>query len=638
MLGLRVCRSGDVERPGLLRILIRFAVFFALTTQLPRFVALFADSSDFNSPERLGITLLVGLLAYPLELLGIGLLVSTMRQRNGWRGLHEFASGTRVIQLPDVSRHRVRSSVSRRAGLSRPDGLPAKVGPFRVVEALRWDEASRLLIAEDGSLGRLVLLWLRHADAPTLGINRRECARPTRLRWLAGGEMDGWQWDAFPAPTSQPLNICVAEEGFLTWTEFRPVLEQLSEELVAAKTDGTLPEALTVDQVWLDSDGGVLLLDAPLRAEAISEHAVDSDPAVVLLAESAVLALEGSMRSPARRVHALLPRHAAVLLGRLLGGERALRSVDDFRSELALTQDRPTEVTRARRATHVAVLAALVTVGSCCCLSNVWLLGNPTGWINLTGRLQQQLRQDRVVRRLEAAAAGEFIADTFNPQPLARPVAVYRLTADLELRDRLNQRVDVDKRELQEHVDAAVWVDRKFYLRMEPLVRQIDEQAQVTERAEVRSDVRAEAQQAIRQGNAMEMGLSLLEGWSLVSAAVPLFILLLLAVLFRGGLTFSLMGFCLIRRDGRPAGHLRCAWRALVAWGPPTLLLMAAVALDIWFWTLAQVETRQPWMPLVSGVLRWTVPLIVVLYPVLAIRFPQRTLHDWLAGTYIVPR
>ena len=54
---------------------------------------------DTPSPERLTMTLVMGLAWYPLTALGIGLLVCTMRARNGYRGLHEFLSGTRVVQL-----------------------------------------------------------------------------------------------------------------------------------------------------------------------------------------------------------------------------------------------------------------------------------------------------------------------------------------------------------------------------------------------------------------------------------------------------------------------------------------------------------------------------------------------------------
>jgi hypothetical protein len=36
--------------------------------------------------------------------------------------------------------------------------------------------------------------------------------------------------------------------------------------------------------------------------------------------------------------------------------------------------------------------------------------------------------------------------------------------------------------------------------------------------------------------------------------------------------------------------------------------------------------------------MRWASLGLLVLFPVMAIRSPERTLHDRLAGTYLVPR
>src|SRR5262249_36945402 len=105
----------------------------------------------------------------------------------------------------------------------------------------------------------------------------------------------------------------------------------------------------------------------------------DPDPAaadrraLLLLGRAAVLALEGAPR-PGRRprtVRAPLPRHAADLLARLLAGRGTCAQ---FQAALRKTHDRPAEVTRARRAAHVAVLTAFVLVGAGCCMF-------PAGWI-----------------------------------------------------------------------------------------------------------------------------------------------------------------------------------------------------------------------------------------------------------------
>jgi hypothetical protein len=431
------------------------------------------------------------------------------------------------------------------------------------------------------------------------------------------------------------------------------MLESLAEELVTAAGDGTLPETLSADQVWLDSDGSVLLLDAASSGEAASSGVrllapssspevagsnFDREPGVRRLAELAVLALEGAPRPGAGRVRALLPRHAAVLLGRLFGGAEPMRSAADLRSALAATRDRPTEVTRVRRATHVAVLVVLLTMCSGSCTMNTWWFGHPTGAFSLFARSRLLSECELTLQDLEAAEARAIVADAFNPQPLLRPAVFYVLAADFDLRDRLAKRIEANRRALQARLEATTWLDRRLYEWMVPLQKQIAERGRAAQVAAIGKplDPRASAQ---KLGKEDEFGQDhpAASAIALISVALPPFVLVLWALLFRGGLTFVFMGLRLVRRDGRPAGHFRSAWRALLAWGPPTLLTIAAIALDLWYWSLAAPESQPVWVPWLAGACRWTAPVLVLTYPVLAIAYPRRTLHDWLAGTYIVP-
>jgi hypothetical protein len=91
------------------------------------------------------------------------------------------------------------------------------------------------------------------------------------------------------------------------------------------------------------------------------------------------------------------------------------------------------------------------------------------------------------------------------------------------------------------------------------------------------------------------------------------------AFLSRGGLSLRLLGLSLVRADGRPAGRLQCAGRALLAWAPPTGLLACWQGLG---WDLAG----------------WGVPALLALYLALALWRPERAPHGQLAGTYLVPR
>ena len=80
-----------------------------------------------------------------------------------------------------------------------------------------------------------------------------------------------------------------------------------------------------------------------------------------------------------------------------------------------------------------------------------------------------------------------------------------------------------------------------------------------------------------------------------------------------------MLGLSLVRADGRPAGRLRCAWRAVLVW-PPVTTLHAC-----WFW----LGWEPAW---------WAALALLLLYIVLALWSPEHSLHDRLAGTYLVPR
>src|SRR5207247_1210813 len=59
-------------------------------------------------------------------------------------------------------------------------------------------------------------------------------------------------------------------------------------------------------------------------------------------------------------------------------------------------------------------------------------------------------------------------------------------------------------------------------------------------------------------------------GWMalgfLMLSAVTFLVCVTSALAFHGGLRYRMLGVCVVRGTGRPAGRLRCAWRVLLAW------------------------------------------------------------------------
>ena len=146
------------------------------------------------------------------------LLLVTMRRRNGYRGVHEFLSGTATAALGGRRRRprvRPRGADFQPAIMAAPE-LPEKIGSFHIVGAMRWDEQEKVVLAEDPSLDRKVWIWRRPADA-VLPEARHKLNRSTRLRWLLTVELDDAKWNA--SGPSAPGRAIGSDD--LDW-EFRP--------------------------------------------------------------------------------------------------------------------------------------------------------------------------------------------------------------------------------------------------------------------------------------------------------------------------------------------------------------------------------------------------------------------------------
>src|SRR5262249_8546641 len=140
-LGLRVARAEGAGSLGVVRVLARTGVFFVLW-QLDRITqwALFTTGTikllDQLAPSWINPLWFPALISYALAAAGTLLLVSTMRSRNGYRGLHEWVSGTRVVRLPEAAKPRTLGT-DKELPVLHPAGLPDRVGPYNLLGAVR---------------------------------------------------------------------------------------------------------------------------------------------------------------------------------------------------------------------------------------------------------------------------------------------------------------------------------------------------------------------------------------------------------------------------------------------------------------------------------------------------------------------
>lgn len=358
LLGLRV-RGQGISSPGPRTILVRNLIFWGIAVapwQLLTLAFFLGGRAD------------AWWMILPVRVLGLALVASTMRASNGYAGLHDLLTRTRVVSLPRVQKRRTaearRALGKDRTVAARPVGVLRSVGPYTIRGAVRWDENRKVLAGEDSTLGREVWIVLRPRTSPPPDPARRDLTRATRPRWLSGGEQAEGRWDAYIAPAGCPLADLAGPEG-LSWRDARPIFEDLADELHAALRDGTLPEGLTVDQVWIQPDGRAMLVDQLGVGANDKEGAPRSefDRSRAFLRETAALALMGGRRLSGERrreVRTAIPFHAREILDRLGDGPDAYKDLAAPRADLAASQDHPVEVGRPLRLTQVGAMSALM--------------------------------------------------------------------------------------------------------------------------------------------------------------------------------------------------------------------------------------------------------------------------------------
>jgi eukaryotic-like serine/threonine-protein kinase len=640
-LGLRVCTARGSERPGLAAVMLRVGLFYLLENLGAIFFTVVltynaAESADLSPEHQMGQNLLALAVFYALFALGTLCLLCTMRARNGYRGLHEILSGTRTVLLPIAVRGRAFQGRALKLETSSREGQPKRIGPFEVLGVLPGP--GRLLLGHEASLGRNAWIWLRSADDPPLSPARRELSRTTRLRWLAGGREGALHWDAFLAPEGGVFTGAAISADRLSWAEARRLLGQLADELAEAEADGTLPATLTAGQVWVRPDGTVQLLDLPLSAESANAQVHSPSASLALLERTALLALEGKPRPADERpcgVRAPVPRHASDMLKRLLGAGAPYKDVREFRAALAAAADRPAETTRPRRLAHLAVLTAFLSIGLCAGFSPVAFMP-PMTVVNASFRIRQM---EELRNRLAEIAAQDAALEKVNPKN--RQNALRDGEEDARIDEALVRKLEQIRQERQARFDSLSWPGRGYAEAIEKQVQDMEE-AQKQRPAQWLTNASPDAVRTYARQATLNTGMvneaSIFAEMQTVLLLLGPMVWVVWAFLARGGLTFPMMGLWLVRGNGRPALRVQCAWRALLVWAPVAGLAIASVWLNAWYWMRWPGDGSDVWMLWASSAAWWASLSLLPLYAALAIWFPSRSWHDWLAGTYLVPR
>jgi uncharacterized RDD family membrane protein YckC len=248
--GLRVVRTNG-RPPGFGRALIRILVPIGIIEVIrnPLNMILISDA-DWTWIQAVIYAATANACAWiPV------LLTLRVRRESGFATIWDLASGTRVVIKPKGT---VRPLIEPVAGPQISAEGTNFLGPYRIVKETipgRW------ITAIDPVLRRQV--WLLRRDSLELPLARRNLSRPGRLRWLQKVEADEATWDAFETPEGVPFSSLIEAAKRVPWSRLRHWLHDLASELWDATGDQTLGAELSLDHVWVTTQGRAVLLDEP---------------------------------------------------------------------------------------------------------------------------------------------------------------------------------------------------------------------------------------------------------------------------------------------------------------------------------------------------------------------------------------
>ena len=253
LLGLRVVRTNG-QTPGFGRALIRILipVLSCEGIRIPLLLTAISAThiNDLTIPHIVLYSTATGICPWIPILLSL-----RARRENGYATFWDLASGTRVQVDPVGS---IRSMIEPTAQPESPTDDAKVLGPYKIIREL---EPGKWIVATDPVLCRQV--WLMRRPSSDLPLARQNLARPGRLRWLQAVETTDTTWDAFEASQGVPFSSLVQDGKRVPWSTLRHWLHDISTEVWAAKEDQTLSVELSLDHVWITTQGNAVLLDEP---------------------------------------------------------------------------------------------------------------------------------------------------------------------------------------------------------------------------------------------------------------------------------------------------------------------------------------------------------------------------------------
>ncbi len=556
---------------------------------------------------------MASLVCFPLALL------CTMRRSNGYAGIHEILSGTRVkavnkkpynITVPQLTPHTTSST----------ERSPRQFGPYRETHVIWETQSESLLEAQDDVLHRKVWIHRFNNKSQPRLMEDLAAIRPGQLSWLQGSRKPGECWDSYETPSGTSLYHWVLSTGGLSWAEMREILLGLSTELQLRLDNKDLSRQLSVRQVWVASSGQVKLLDFPAELNKIDEDEestiIDNWQAflhqLVLFGMTGKLVAAEQLDKKAPQIP--MPEYARPVMSRLCNQGGRFESPAALTDAIKGLRGRPVKVTKARRVISIGVVSifpSLVLIGSLFTLLMIYWMGS--SFYNFAN--------DAFTLNDMATISNEPGKFQNNEEAQIKRKAIRKILA-YRMRSRLWQ--ELIKQQTKETQDVAASALVEY-----PDVSD-EGVAEARKVLATTGDPRFIQGEAVSDQELLSIVLSIMNLFSFAFFVVITILGIMSAFIFHGGLLLYLSGITVQTGDGEKASRLRCLWRALIGWSPVLITLICAIITVFFVPPLGILEFSSVvivvlWLPLFVGA-------------IYAVAKPERGIQDRLAGTYLVPK
>jgi eukaryotic-like serine/threonine-protein kinase len=520
----------------------------------------------------------------------------TIRPGNGYAGLHELLSKTRVrsirareaIALPTASLPRVVS----------PEKAGEYYGPYCILGTVWKREFEALYVAEDQLLDRKI--WIHEILANrSIPADVLADVRPERVQWLQRGGTENTIWDAYEVPLGMDFCDWVRKSTGLSWSETRTILVAIAKEFDALLYWKPEMLRLNLHHIWVDSYGQARLLNFPARDDSVDQFTLREWSSFIH--ETAFFALKGVRRGRSDAIpNVPVPEYARTAIRHICGKDGGLRDPRSLVTELEAIAEKPARVTWARRValTLTMIVPALIPIV-------VWGSFSPTMFPVVAHALRNVGYRPDVWKI-------KVVRDTTNNPFDFRVESVFQGV------------IDADER-LWAYYYEHLRNDRQAYLKSTPRFRRFLESS--SSRFPNVSDAQAaEARRIFTSGEGVPSDLDVPIIALLLLARYLGFCSLVLTPILGTPPLFALYGIVIQTTTGERAGRLLCTLRSSIAWAP---FIGVWINFDNWRgygWTVYHVGL---------GEMVFAISLLAVGYSMLN---PSRGIADLIAGTHLVPR